>query len=104
MVEYAEVNGVPYPSISVAGTGVMLILSSVSIVFGAYPKVAAAALMVFFFSVTLMMHPFWREDDPEEYEHEMVNFLKNTSLFGVSLMFFVLGDQVWSYGLNLRFF
>lgn len=101
MSGYAEMQGVPAPTLGVAASGFMLIGGGLGIVLGAFPLVAAAVLIVFFVVVTPTMHRFWAVDDPEQSQNEMVNFLKNVELLGASLVFLVLANQSWPYALGL---
>ena len=103
MVEYAAANGVPAANVLVAVTGVQLVLGGLGVALWVYPVVAAALLFVFLVVTTPVMHDFWNEDDPEQYEHEMVNFLKNVVLIGLALAVVALGglDPAYSVGIGL---
>lgn len=101
MSGYAEMQGVPAPTLGVVVSGLALIGGGLGIVLGAFPLLAAAALIVFFVVVTPTMHPFWSVDDPEQSQTEMINFLKNLELLGASLVFLVLANESWPYALGL---
>jgi len=104
LTDYAAANGVPMASFNVIASGVMLILGSAGIILGVYPVLAAGMLAVFLVVVTAYMHRFWEENDTEQREHEMVNFLKNITLLGVSVMFIGLAGMDWSYAINAKLF
>jgi len=104
LTDYAAAHGVPMASFNVIATAVMLLLGSAGLILGVYPVVAAGMLAVFFLVVTAFMHRFWEEEDPEQREHEMVNFLKNIMLLGTSLIFIALSGTDWSYAINVGFF
>jgi uncharacterized membrane protein YphA (DoxX/SURF4 family) len=50
--------------------------------------------------ITPAMHDFWAVPD-EETEQQVTQFLKNTALFGASLVFLALGGQAWGFAVNL---
>lgn len=104
LTDYAAAHGVPMASFNVIATGVMLAIGSAGLVLGVYPVVSAGMLAVFFLVVTAFMHRFWEEDDPEQREHEMVNFLKNVTLLGVAIMFIGLAATDWAYAINAGMF
>ena len=101
MSSYAEAQGIPAPRLSVAGSGLILVLGGLSIILGAYPLLGAAAIAVFFLGVTPVMHAFWTVEDPGQRQSEMTNFLKNAALFGAALVFGALSGTAWPYALNL---
>ena len=86
MSDYAKMKGVPMPSVSVAFTGLILILGGLSMVLGVYPNVGLVLLVVFLIPVSFMMHSFWKIQDPQMKMGEMVNFMKNMALIGAVLM------------------
>ncbi len=85
MARYAESKNVPMPDAAVAATGVALTLGGASILLGVKPKVGAVALAGFLAGVSPIMHDFWRVEDPEKRQGEMINFSKNMALLGGSL-------------------
>jgi putative oxidoreductase len=84
---YAASKGVPAPQAMVVLTGVLLLVGGLSILFGAYPTVGVAAVVVFLVVVAFWMHNFWTVQDPMQRMGEMVNFNKNLALAGSALMF-----------------
>lgn len=103
MSGYAETKGVPAPRLAVLVSGLLLVVGGLAIVFGVFPVLGAAAIGVFFLGVTPIMHDFWTVDDPEQKQAEMTNFLKNTALFGATLLVLAVGGAVseWPYALNI---
>jgi uncharacterized membrane protein YphA (DoxX/SURF4 family) len=85
MAQYAGAKHVPMPKAAVTATGVALTLGGASILLGIKPKLGAAALIGFLASVSPLMHDFWRVQDPEKRQAEMVNFTKNMALLGGTL-------------------
>ncbi|MEK7180438.1 MAG: DoxX family protein [Patescibacteria group bacterium] len=83
---YAKSKGVPFPEIAVAGSGLLIFLGGLGTALGMFPQVSAVLISIFLLFVTPKMHAFWKETDPNMKMMEMVQFMKNTALFGASLM------------------
>jgi putative oxidoreductase len=98
MSGYAQMKGVPMPKVSVAFTGVLLVIGGLSILLGAYPTVGVAALALFLIPGTFMMHAFWKIQDPMGRMGEMVNFTKNVALLGAALTLLAI-PQPWMVSL-----
>jgi uncharacterized membrane protein YphA (DoxX/SURF4 family) len=58
MAGYAEAKGAPAPTLSVYGSGALLVLGGVSVVLGVLPLLGAAALAGFLVVATPMFHDF----------------------------------------------
>ena len=56
------------------------------------PGLGAAAVAGFLIGVSPIMHDFWRVQDPEKRQSEMINFTKNMALLGGSLALMGVGD------------
>jgi putative oxidoreductase len=93
--------GVPLPELAVAVAGVLLAVAGLTLIFGLYPDVGIAALVLFFVPVTVMMHAFWAERDPTLRQIDLINFGKNVSLLGSALMFAAV-PRPWAYSLERR--
>ncbi len=85
MAQYAGAKGVPAAQQAVQATGLMLIGGGLSVMAGVRPRQGLATLIGFLVPVTLQMHRFWDEKDPEGRQREMTNFLKNLALVGAAL-------------------
>jgi putative oxidoreductase len=79
-------KGVPFPAIAQGMTGLMLLLGGLSIVCGIYPFVGIVLLVAFLLPVSLMMHNFWKLEDPQLRMADKINFTKNMALLGAVLM------------------
>ncbi|MBZ6496617.1 DoxX family protein [Natrinema longum] len=90
-IQYAESKHAPVPSLSVPAISGGLLFGSVGIVLWRMPVASAAAVAVFFGSVTPLLHDFWNVDDPEEKQQELIEFSKNAALLGAALAFLQLG-------------
>jgi putative oxidoreductase len=101
MSGYAQAKGTPAPKLAVGGTGVLLVLGALSMLLGVYPTVGIILLIVFLLGVSFQMHSFWKIDDPQMKQFEMINFQKNMALLGASLML-LLVPQPWPVSLGLH--
>jgi putative oxidoreductase len=86
MSGYAKSKGAPMPKLSVAFSGVLLIVGGLSVLFDILPGFGLVALALFLLPVTFIMHAFWKVQDPAAKMHEMVNFMKNIALLGAVLI------------------
>ncbi len=90
MTQYAKMKGVPLPAVAQGMTGLMLLCGGLSIACGVYPLIGIALLVAFLVPVSLIMHSFWKIDDPQSRMVDRSNFLKNMALLGATLMFLAL--------------
>lgn len=86
MTQYVRMKGVPLPATALGITGLMLLIGGLSIVFGIYPFVGIVLLAAFLVPVSLMMHNFWKLEDPQLRMADKINFTKNMALLGAVLM------------------
>ena len=82
MAGYSASKGVPAPKLAVLGSGALIGLGGLSLLFGVKPKVGAGMIAAFLLGVTPKMHDFWNETDPKEKMNNQVNFMKNAALLG----------------------
>ena len=57
-------------------------------------------LIIFLLGVSFQMHNFWKLDDPQTKQIDMINFTKNMALVGALLMFLRL-PHPWPMGLGI---
>lgn len=100
MAGYAEFKGLPAPTLSVVGSGGLLIFGGLSLVAGVVPTLGAGALALFLLVSAITMHDFWNVDG-EEAQNEMTSFLKNVFGVGGALAFLALAGVAWPYALNV---
>ncbi len=86
MAGYAKSKATPTPTLAVGGTGALLLLGGLSLIFGFQPIVGAALLVIFLLGVSFKMHNYWAVQDPQTRMGEQVNFMKNMALLGALLM------------------
>jgi putative oxidoreductase len=82
MSGYAKSKGAPMPKLSVAFSGLMLIVGGLGTLFDVLPIIGFVALALFLIPVTFIMHAFWKVQDPGAKMGEMINFTKNLALLG----------------------
>ncbi|MGC2057366.1 MAG: DoxX family protein [Candidatus Sulfotelmatobacter sp.] len=85
MAQYLNAKGIPMPDVAVMATGVALTLGGASIALGIKPDLGAVAVAGFLAGVSPMMHDFWKVEDPQKRQSEMINFSKNMALLGAAL-------------------
>jgi putative oxidoreductase len=100
MSGYAKAKGTPLPNLAVAGTGVILSAGGLSMLLGVYPVVGIALLIVFLLGVSVQMHSFWKVDDAQMKQIDIINFTKNMALIGALLMFLLL-PRPWPMSLGI---
>jgi uncharacterized membrane protein YphA (DoxX/SURF4 family) len=88
MEGYAKSKGIPAPGLAVVGSGILLIVASLSIILGIYPEVGALLLIIFLIPTAFMMHAYWREKDPMARMNEQTAFYKDIALLGAAILFF----------------
>jgi uncharacterized membrane protein YphA (DoxX/SURF4 family) len=100
MSGYAKAKGTPFPRLAVAGTGVILLVGGLSMLLGVYPMIGIILLIIFLVGVSFQMHNFWKVDDAQMKQVDMINFTKNMALIGALLMFLLL-PHPWPMSLGL---
>jgi uncharacterized membrane protein YphA (DoxX/SURF4 family) len=100
MSDYTKMKGVPLPLVAVSLTGVILILGGLSILLGVYPLVGVVLLVVFLLPASVMMHNFWKVQDPQMKMGERTNFIKNMALLGAVLMLLAIPTP-WPFRIPL---
>ncbi|MBV9484056.1 MAG: DoxX family protein, partial [Acidobacteria bacterium] len=65
-----------------------------SVLLGLKPKLGALAILGFLLAVSPVMHDFWRNQDPNERNNNLINFMKNAALAGGVLALMGV-DEPW---------
>jgi putative oxidoreductase len=86
MTGYAASKGVPAPALSIVVSGLLLLIGGIAVVLNTREKLGIIALVIFLVPVTFLMHPFWKETDPQARGMQKVQFAKNIGLLGALLM------------------
>lgn len=87
---YAASKGVPLPSLAVMGSGLMILVGGLGVIFGQYIQISLALIAIFLLFVTPKMHTFWKETDPNKKMSEMQSFLKNMTMFAATISLLAL--------------
>lgn len=96
MIGYAQSMGVPSPKIAILGSGILLAIGGLSIIFGAYQVYGVIALAIFLILVSFKMHAFWKIQDPMARMGERIQFEKNMALLGGAIMLLAIATP-WVY-------
>jgi putative oxidoreductase len=96
LTEYARGKRVPAAPIAVAASGLLLVAGGLSLVAGVRPKAGASLVTTFLLGVSPQMHAFWKETDPQQRMHELVNFTKNMALVGGAMLAAAVPEP-WPY-------
>ena len=75
----------PAPDVAVAASGAALVIGGASLLLGVKPKMGAMAIAGFLAGVSPVMHDFWKQENPEQRQMEMIQFSKNMALLGGTL-------------------
>ena len=100
MSEYARAKGTPFPKLAVSGSGVLLLLGGLSVLLGVYASIGVLLLIIFLVGVSIQMHSFWKVDDAQLKQIDVINFTKNMALIGALLMFLLL-PRPWPMSLGI---
>jgi uncharacterized membrane protein YphA (DoxX/SURF4 family) len=74
-VAYARMKNVPAPELLVPASGVMAVVGGLLVALGLWADLGALLLAAFVFPVAVMMHAFWKIDDPMERLQDQVHFM-----------------------------
>ena len=74
--------GVPLARLAVPIAGIMSAVGGLSVLTGFHARIGAWILVAFLVPVTVMMHGFWRLDDPVAIHTQQAMFMKNLALIG----------------------
>ena len=85
MAQYAGMKGVPMAEAAVVGSGLMMAVGGASVLVGVKPKLGTLAILGFLAGVSPIMHDFWKHEDPQQRQQEMINFAKNMAMAGAAL-------------------
>ncbi|HEY0359080.1 MAG TPA: DoxX family protein [Mycobacteriales bacterium] len=101
MSGYAQSKGVPAPTLAVLGSGLLILLGGLSVLLGVWPDLGSLLILAFLVPTAYSMHDFWKQTDPTIRRGEQVNFVKNISLAGASLMLFAFFAHTPDLGLTI---
>lgn len=85
MAPYAASKNIPQPKAAVAISGALLTIGGASLLLGVKPKLGSLATITFLAGVSPVMHDFWNDQDPQQKQNNMINFMKNAALAGAAV-------------------
>lgn len=89
-VDYAAMKGVPAPAVSVRLGGLLAVAGGLSVLLWYRVDVGAVMLLLFLLAAAFKIHDFWTLDDAMEKQNQMAHFMKNMSMAGATVVFWVL--------------
>ena len=92
MAEYTRQAKIPFPELSVLGSGVVIVVGGLGVGLGVWGDLAALLLAGFLVPAAFLMHRFWGVDE-QTAMMQMPHFMKNIALTGASLVLFYLFQQ-----------
>lgn len=95
MAPYAASKGVPAPKAAILGSGVLLLLGGLSMLLGVEPKLGVLCLVLFLLPVSLTMHNYWADKDPQARQMNEIQFRKNMGLLGAAFMLLAIPEPWW---------
>jgi uncharacterized membrane protein YphA (DoxX/SURF4 family) len=93
-IEYVRIYNAPAPELMVPLSGVVIVVGGLSIALGVFADVGALLVGAFVLVIAVIMHAFWKEQDPQQQQNQMAHFLKNMSMLGGALVIFFLYNQM----------
>jgi putative oxidoreductase len=90
-IAHAAALGVPLAAALVPLSGLLSLAGGLSLLLGYRAAWGAWLLVAFLVPVTVMMHAFWRLDDPAAIHTQQAMFVKNVALLGAALLVSRLG-------------
>src|ERR687897_1644653 len=93
-VEYARNYGAPAPGLMVPLSGAAIVAGGLSVALGIWADLGALVLAAFALAILPIMHAFWKEEDAQAQQGQMVNFIKNVSMAGGALVIFYVYNQL----------
>src|SRR5919106_788510 len=92
--EYARAYGAPAPELMVPLSGAAIVAGGLSVALGIWADLGALVLAAFALAIVPIMHAFWKEEDAQAQQGQMVNFIKNVSMAGGALAIFYVYNQL----------
>ncbi len=98
MAQFTEAKGIKPGTPAVLLSGAWMLVAALMVVVGVWADLGALMLAVFLLPTAVLMHAFWKEQDPQAKSGEQMHFHKDVSLAGAALALFGLfatfGDQI----------
>jgi putative oxidoreductase len=98
MTGYAQYKKVPAAKLSVAVSGLMILIGGLYVALGIYADLGALLIAIFLIPTAFMMHAFWKESDATAKQNETIGFFKDLSMAGAALIIFALVGSGANFG------
>jgi putative oxidoreductase len=98
----AKLPGISSTEQLVRADGAAKVLGGVALALGKFPRLAALGLVASLVPTTVAGHPFWQEKDPAKRKMQQLQFLKNASIVGGTLLAVVDTEGKPSVGWRAR--
>jgi putative oxidoreductase len=99
MSRYAQSKGIPAARWVVLVSGAVIVIGGLMVLLGVWADLGTLLIAAFLLSTAVLIHDFWRQSDETARTTERLQFLKDLSLAGASIMLFCL----FAYLDDLRF-
>ena len=87
---YATSRGVSNAELLVRVSGVQILIGGLMVLLGVWMDLGFLILAAFLLPTALLVHTFWKVEDPQEMNIERAMFMKNLALTGACVMLFAL--------------
>ncbi len=90
MAGFVGSMGIPNALLLVQVSGIQMLVGGLMVLLGIWMDLGFLILAAFLVPAALLIHPFWKVDDPAQMNVERAQFMKNISLTGACLALFAL--------------
>lgn len=90
MAGYLKSTGAPFAEFLVPASGLQLVAGSIMVAAGIYGDLGALLIAAFLVPTSLIVHPFWKDTDPQQKMQNQMAFTRNVSFLGAALLVFAL--------------
>jgi len=90
MTGYAKQAGVPVPFVAGWPSGAWLAAAAVSVAAGIWADLGALMIAAFVIPAAVLLHAFWKVDDPAQRQTDRMSFLRNVTFLGAALALFAV--------------
>lgn len=99
MSAYSASKGVPAAKAATVVSGLIIVAAGIMVLLGWHRFIAAGLLVIFLILTAFVMHPFWKESDPQASMNEMSHFMKDLALAGAALFIAFYAALPWPMSL-----
>jgi putative oxidoreductase len=90
MAGYVSSKGIPNAALLVQVSGIQMLVGGLMVLLGVWMDLGFLILAAFLLPAAILIHPFWKVEDPEQLNVERAQFMKNLALTGACLALFAL--------------